>query len=51
MLHAMNSRALIRWSELHERRARSVPAVTVETDAASFAHNGRKTDESARWLG
>jgi hypothetical protein len=26
MLHAMNSRALIRWSELHERRARSVPS-------------------------
>lgn len=27
MLRAMNSRAMIRWSELHERRARSVPAV------------------------
>jgi hypothetical protein len=27
MLRAMNSRALIRWSERHERRARSVPAV------------------------
>jgi hypothetical protein len=27
MLRAMNSRALIRWSELHERRARSVPVV------------------------
>jgi hypothetical protein len=27
MLRAMNSRALIRWSELHERRARAVPAV------------------------
>jgi len=27
MLRAMNSRAMIRWSGLHERRARSVPAV------------------------
>jgi hypothetical protein len=27
MLRAMNSRAMIRWSELHERRARSVPGV------------------------
>src|SRR5262245_39125557 len=29
MLAAMNSRALIRWAELHERRARTIPPIVI----------------------